>query len=98
MTGTVAHKATGFVLLQMLQHGTWKTMWTGRLSKTSSFSFSHVLATGKYDLRVRKAATATIAAGVSKSVKVTVAAPPAAPTAAITLSGQQSAPASTRAP
>ena len=88
VTGTVAHKATGFVLLQMLQHGTWKTMWTGRLSKTSGFSFSHVLAAGKYDLRVRKAATATIAAGVSKSIKVTVAAPPAAPTAAITLSGQ----------
>jgi hypothetical protein len=87
VTGSVAHKATGFVSLQMLQHGAWKTMWTARLSKTSKFSFSHVLATGKYALRVRKAATATIAAGVSKTMTVTVAAPPAAPTAAVSLSG-----------
>ncbi|BEP12378.1 hypothetical protein acdb102_06890 [Acidothermaceae bacterium B102] len=87
VTGTVAHKATGFVMLEMLQHGVWKDMWTGKLTKKSTFSFSHVLATGVYAIRVRKPASATIASGVSKAVKVTVTAPAAAPTAAITLSG-----------
>src|SRR4051794_21979050 len=47
VTGTVAKKATGFVSLQVLGHGKWKTMWTGHLTKGSRFSFSHVLAAGK---------------------------------------------------
>ena len=87
VTGTVAHKASGYVMLEMLSHGVWKDMYTGKLSKKSTFSFSHVLATGTYAIRVRKPASLSIASGVSKAIKVTVAAPLAAPSAAVTLSG-----------
>jgi hypothetical protein len=87
VTGSVANKASGFVMLEVLQHGAWKDIATGRLTKKASYSFSHHMSTGTYAIRVRKPATATIASGVSKAVKVTVTAPLVAPTAAITLAG-----------
>jgi hypothetical protein len=88
VTGSVANKAKGFVLLEVLQHGVWKDIATGRLSASSTFSFSHVLPAGTYALRVRKPLTTTVASGVSTAIKVTVTAPlAAAPTAAISLAG-----------
>ena len=93
VTGSVANHAKGFVLLEVLQHGVWSDIATGRLTSASTFSFSHVLPSGSYALRVRKPYSTTIASGVSPSVKVTVTAPTtAAPSASVSLSGRLASP------
>ncbi|MDX6230974.1 MAG: hypothetical protein QOI76_4364, partial [Frankiales bacterium] len=86
VTGSVSPKAKGTVRLEVLQHGAWHAIASAKLSAASTYSLSKVEPTGVYALRVRSPLTATIASGVGRTVKVTVAAP-AAPTASVTLSG-----------
>lgn len=88
VTGTVSAKAKGTVRLEILQHGVWNDIASAKLSATSTFSLTTHEPAGVYALRVRSPLTATIASGVSPSVKVTVTAPTtAAPTASVSLAG-----------
>jgi hypothetical protein len=93
VTGSVSPKAKGTVLLEVLLHGVWHDVASAKLTSTSTYSLKMIEPTGVYALRVRSPLTATIASGVSPSVKVTVTAPTtAAPTASITLGGTATSP------
>jgi alpha-tubulin suppressor-like RCC1 family protein len=79
VTGSVKPKATGTVVLQRLSGRTWTTVGSAKLSRSSSFTVSHLLSAGTYHLRVLKAFSPTVAAGLSKTQTVQVAAPTPAP-------------------
>ncbi|BEP14668.1 hypothetical protein acdb102_29790 [Acidothermaceae bacterium B102] len=81
VSGTVAPKATGVVVLQLLQGKAWHAIASGHLSAASSFAISTVRPLGSYRLRVVKAFSAKVAGGVSKTVTAAVAAPVVVPPA-----------------
>jgi hypothetical protein len=97
VTGSVTPKAAGHVALQAFSAGAWHTVATALLSKTSTYALGVNKSPGVYRLRVVRAFTKTVAAGTSKTMLVTVAAPPtpplgptppvAAPTVSISLAG-----------
>ena len=97
VTGTVSPKAPGHVVLQSFSHGAWRTVATALLAKTSTYALGVDEPVGVYHLRVLRAFTATVAVGTSKTMVVTVLAPPttpvgpttpvAAPTVSISLGG-----------
>jgi hypothetical protein len=93
VTGSVTPKAKGTVLLEILLHGVWHDIASAKLSSASTYSLKMIEPTGVYALRVRSPLTATIASGVSPSVKVTVTTPTsAAPTASVSLAGTATSP------
>src|SRR4051812_36241013 len=65
VTGSVASKTSGIVVLEQLTGKVWKQVSTSKLSSASTFAVSHTFAVGHYQLRVRKPATNTVAAGYS---------------------------------
>jgi alpha-tubulin suppressor-like RCC1 family protein len=67
VTGTVTPKASGSVSLDQAVGTQWVSIGKAVLSGTSSYAFSKALAVGTYKLRVSKAFSTTVAAGVSAS-------------------------------
>jgi alpha-tubulin suppressor-like RCC1 family protein len=81
VTGVVNLKATGSVWLQQLVGKTWRNLASGKITRTA-YSISATLAPGAHRLRVAKAFSTTVAAGLSKSFSATVNANPTVTTAA----------------
>lgn len=76
VTGKVAPKATGTVVLQTTGPSGWYTFASAKLSATSTFALAGTLPLGAHSLRVLKAASKTVAQGLSKSTTTTVTVPP----------------------
>ena len=76
VTGSVKPKATGSVSLQRLVGKTWVAFGSSTLSASSSFRLALLRPIGSYRLRVVKAFSAKVAAGVSKPFSVAVVAAP----------------------
>ena len=76
VTGSVAPKATGTVVLQLIVGKTWIDVASAKLSATSTFRFATARPVGGYRIRVLKAFSAKVAGGLSKLVSVAVIAPP----------------------
>jgi len=72
LAGVVKPKATGHVSLQQLVGEVWSTVATGPLSATSTYAFALARPAGSYRLRVVKAFSAKVAAGVGPATTVTV--------------------------
>lgn len=102
VTGSVTPKAAGQVALQAFSAGSWHTIATALLSKTSRYALGVNQPLGVHRLRVVRAFTATVAGGTSRTMVVTVVAGPtsavgptppvAAPTVSISLAGTTTAP------
>ena len=81
VTGSVAPKATGSVVLQGLQGSAWHDLVSAKLAKASTFRLTKSLPTGAHRLRVLKSFSTTVANGLSSTITVTVAAPVPPPSA-----------------
>jgi Regulator of chromosome condensation (RCC1) repeat len=79
VTGNVSPKGTGTVWLQRLQGRVWINLASSKLTKSSAYTVRATRAVGSYRLRVVKAFSAKVAAGVSKTFAVSVTAAPVVP-------------------
>ena len=79
MTGAVAPKGTGSVLLQGLAGRVWTTLASGKLTRASTFVLSVSVPAGVQQLRVVKPYSKTFAGGTSSALSVTVTTPATPP-------------------
>jgi alpha-tubulin suppressor-like RCC1 family protein len=86
VVGAVSPKGTGSVELQAFAGGAWQSLVTAALTSSSTFSVTTLLTPGSYRLRISKAYTSTVAAGVSAAFTESVVAPPLAGSANTELS------------